>query len=192
MKAVLISIKPQWAELIANGKKTVEVRKTKPKLDVPFKCYIYCTQNNGYMYRTRLDENRVGVAEVWNGKVIGEFVCDRIYHIKNLDTRFLIDNDERLTNSIANASCLYFEDMKNYFGNKDGYAWHITELVIYDNPKALSEFKHECDGNCLDTKTKKKCDKLSNSLSVSVDRFECDRLLPFKRPPQSWAYCEGV
>ena len=44
MKAVLISIQPKWCELIANGKKTVEVRKTKPKIDVPFKCYIYCTQ----------------------------------------------------------------------------------------------------------------------------------------------------
>lgn len=43
MKSVLISIKPKWCELIANGKKTLEVRKTRPKLEVPFKCYIYCT-----------------------------------------------------------------------------------------------------------------------------------------------------
>lgn len=28
MKCVLISIKPKWCELIASGKKTVEVRKT--------------------------------------------------------------------------------------------------------------------------------------------------------------------
>lgn len=44
MKCVLISIKPKWCELIANGTKTVEVRKTKPKLIPPFKCYIYCTK----------------------------------------------------------------------------------------------------------------------------------------------------
>ncbi len=43
-KAILISIKPQYCELIANGKKTIEVRKTKPKLEPPFKCYIYCTK----------------------------------------------------------------------------------------------------------------------------------------------------
>jgi len=43
MKSVLISIQPKWCELIASGKKTVEVRKTKPKLQTPFKCYIYCT-----------------------------------------------------------------------------------------------------------------------------------------------------
>ena len=35
MKAVLISIQPKWCELIASGKKTVEVRKTKPKLETP-------------------------------------------------------------------------------------------------------------------------------------------------------------
>lgn len=44
MKSVLISIHPKWCEKIANGEKTIEVRKTKPKLDTPFKCYIYCTK----------------------------------------------------------------------------------------------------------------------------------------------------
>lgn len=44
MKSILQSIKPQYCELIARGKKTIEVRKTRPKLDVPFKVYIYCTR----------------------------------------------------------------------------------------------------------------------------------------------------
>ena len=43
MKAVLISIRPKWCEKISSGEKTIEVRKTKPKLETPFKCYIYCT-----------------------------------------------------------------------------------------------------------------------------------------------------
>ena len=43
-KSVLFSIKPKYCELIASGKKTIEVRKTKPKLDTPFKCYIYETK----------------------------------------------------------------------------------------------------------------------------------------------------
>lgn len=42
--AVLLSVRPKWCELIANGKKTIEVRKTKPKIRPPFKCYIYCTK----------------------------------------------------------------------------------------------------------------------------------------------------
>ena len=42
-KAVLISIRPKWVEKIVNGEKTIEVRKTRPKMNTPFKCYIYCT-----------------------------------------------------------------------------------------------------------------------------------------------------
>jgi predicted transcriptional regulator len=56
-KAVLISIRPEWCEKIINGQKTVEVRKTRPKMNPPFKCYIY---------------------KCGNGKVIGEFLCDEI------------------------------------------------------------------------------------------------------------------
>ena len=94
MKSVLISIQPQWCKLIASGKKTVEVRKTKPKLETPFKCYIYCTSSNVHEC---LMQNESGVklihcinyktaipcgGEIANGKVIGEFVCDRIHNIK--------------------------------------------------------------------------------------------------------------
>ena len=43
-KAVLISINPEWCDLILRGDKTAEVRKTKPKLETPFKVYIYCTK----------------------------------------------------------------------------------------------------------------------------------------------------
>ena len=50
MKSVLMSINPRWCELIANGKKTVEIRKTKPKLEPPFKCYIYCTKGDFSIY----------------------------------------------------------------------------------------------------------------------------------------------
>ena len=56
-KAVLISIRPEWCEKIATGQKTIEVRKTRPKLNPPFKCYIY---------------------KCGSGKVIGEFLCDQI------------------------------------------------------------------------------------------------------------------
>ena len=88
MKSVLISIQPKWCELIASGKKTVEVRKTRPKIDTPFKCYIYCTKSNKEFLQSRNNvffycENRDfigGHGSGWNqrlnGNVIGEFVCD--------------------------------------------------------------------------------------------------------------------
>lgn len=74
MKAVLISIRPEWCEKIINGRKTIEVRKTRPKMDMPFRCYIYRTKGsvphiiNGKWAKMEVD-----------GTVIGEFVCDDIF-----------------------------------------------------------------------------------------------------------------
>ena len=97
MKAVLISIRPKWCEKIVTGEKTIEVRKTCPKLETPFKCHIYCTkakehlltilkdgdENYGEIYHgkpvfIKVDESTV--CDMWGKrqKVIGEFVCDEI------------------------------------------------------------------------------------------------------------------
>lgn len=45
MKAILLSIRPEWCDLIIRGKKTIEARRTRPKLETPFKCYVYCTKS---------------------------------------------------------------------------------------------------------------------------------------------------
>lgn len=90
MKAVLISIKPKWCELIASGRKTVEVRKTRPQLETPFKVYIYCTKDNTFAEKTLrgFDENGKAVYHrAHKGKVIGEFVCDRIFPHKSIRER---------------------------------------------------------------------------------------------------------
>lgn len=79
MKAVLISIRPEWCEKIASGEKTIEVRKKRPKLPTPFKCYIYMTKQkkgeDGWIAAV-CAENRCYYGA---GSVIGEFVCDEIY-----------------------------------------------------------------------------------------------------------------
>ena len=81
MKAVLISIKPKYCELIASGKKTVEVRKTRPKIDAPFKCYIYCTKGKTPFLMPTYSSGKLDESDIWevgNGKVIGEFICTEI------------------------------------------------------------------------------------------------------------------
>ena len=147
MKAVLISIQPKWCELIASGIKTVEVRKTKPKMATPFKVYIYQTlhrENNGRTYS--------------DGKVIGEFVCDKIVEFEN-------SFYEPAFGETSDLSCVGYDDLAKYLGKKDyGYGWHISNLVIYDKPKELGEFKH-CGVN-----------------------YHYNP--PITRPPQSWCYVE--
>lgn len=71
MQEIMISIRPEWCEKIAPRLKTVEVRKNEPQCKLPFKCYIYETKGGAKKYYDVFHENTVG-------KVIGEFVCDRI------------------------------------------------------------------------------------------------------------------
>ena len=213
MKSVLISMRPKWCGLVLSGQKENEIRKTKPDTDEPFKCFIYCTKaskknqyvvshmvyNTDELYRLPTGEIKYGDSielfgdwsgqydenNFLNGKVIGEFVCDRIYHIKNLDTKFTIDNDEKLTNNIALASCLDYVDMKKYLGNKDGYAWHITDLVIYDKPKDLSEFKR------IGFMTEEQW--LYNLYPNTHCHYDAwAKKFEIERPPQSWCYASEV
>ena len=176
MKAVLISIKPKYVELIANGEKTIEVRKTAPK-EVPFKAYIYCSKEK------KQDDiiwaGAFGDRGKWNGHVIGEFICDKVYLIKNQRNKFVVANEEQgVTNEIARQSCLDYDDMVNYLGNKDGYGWHIADLKIYGKPKELSEFKTGCKG-CKERDTYH-C------------KFYCYGERPITRPPQSYMFVEEV
>ena len=199
MKAVLISIQPKWCELIASGKKTVEVRKTKPKLETPFKVYIYCTQGKSkgdfitksekFGYLTGHEGSFYNRAKEYdaNGKVIGEFVCDKVVEFEN-------DCYEPAFDETAELSCVGVKGLYDYLGTKEyGYGWHISDLVIYDKPKELSEFARFCDGvggniGC------RGCQYYysENTESGSYEECCCDNLRPIKRPPQSWCYVEGV
>lgn len=130
-KAVLLSIQPKWCELIASGKKTIEVRKTKPKLPTPFKCYIYQTKRTWFysIYYSKIAD--------WQGKVIGEFVCDEIIPIS------VYYNNPNCHIALREFPyvCMTDREIMNYLGNgKKGYGWHISDLKIYDTPKELIEF----------------------------------------------------
>ena len=123
MKSVLISIQPKWCEMISKGRKTMELRKNFPKLQTPFKVYIYCTKRAGFITVNRNDK-------VCDRKVIGEFVCDYILrdcHMANADLA-------------EYPSCVRREDILRYANGKRVYGWHISDLVIYDEPKDLAAF----------------------------------------------------
>ena len=175
MKNVLISIKPKWCELIASGKKTIEVRKTRPKIETPFKCYIYCTNTKPYLvwgdvfrgnWETEFTHlsgyNRKDAEEIWdvfNGKVIGEFVCDR------MTESFLNNND----GWFVEKGCLTPEEIDKYQGdNAILYGWHISNLVIYDTPIVLNDV-----------------------VGLRKTKFGYEPI-KITRPPQSWCYVERV
>lgn len=165
-RSVMISVKPRFCDLIAREKKKTEVRKTRPKTEIPFKCYIYCTRakrseklySNGTVIvkdtRKLLDPSvrypGSKIFQRWNGKVIGEFVCKAILPISITYS----DTNSRLALREFPYTCLTDKEIMDYLGNgKTGYGWLISDLTIYDKPKDLSDFG-------------------------------------MKRPPQSWCYAE--
>lgn len=82
-KAVLLSVRPNWCKLIWAGMKTVEVRKTCPKLETPFKVYIYCSGNSGWLMRSPKGLRKM------DRKVIGEFVKEKPLVQVLIDRSFL-------------------------------------------------------------------------------------------------------
>ena len=179
MKSVLISIQPKWVEKIASGEKTIEVRKTAPQ-EVPFKAYIYETQGQ-YVKFTHGAHTKYGYG---CGKVIGEFICDKVYPIKNRGSSFSVaDEEQSVTNEIARQSCLYYDDMVSYFGNKDGFGWHISDLKIYDKPRELSEFSRPCSYSGLCFSCKRTSFKKDGNLLCNTK---------ITRPPQSWMHVEDL
>lgn len=221
MKSILISIKPKWCELIASGKKTIEVRKTRPKCDTPFKCYIYCTKPKmitKYVFKPedypedirpekpvfckQPDASSPFCSAVnGNGKVIGEFICNKIdrlavcgYDNRNTELRRVDDNLAfcNLNYDYMNKCQLSFDNLKKYSNGGGLYGWRISNFVIYDKPKELSEFVTFCD---KDTKCCLKCRHyLFNSDDLNGYRRWCGvyRRKPLTRPPQSWCYCEEL
>lgn len=174
---ILASVHPQYCELIAGRKKQVEIRKTKPKLKTPFKCYIYQTKKT-WFYNSWIFKNRL-----CQGKVIGEFICDEIYTFEYENGGFLVNGDIATTQDVRAMSCLSDYEFRRYAGEKTVYGWHISDLVIYDVPKGLEDFVKVCPWyeKCW------KCRYHNNGNFDEPPSCEWDDF-ELTRPPQSWCY----
>ena len=188
MKAILMSIKPQYVAKILNGEKTIEIRKKFPKDYVGW-VYIYCTKeqglarllNNGSWVDTfkceknltEKDFKRMRSDYDGKGKVVARFWCDKVEKVHcnsyGLETsehwyRTTGKNEKELLNECA----LTFEELDDYLCFGNGYAIHINDLEIFDKPKEISEF------------------------SIKVFPHRKDNLMTryLTRAPQSWCYIE--
>lgn len=252
MKEIMLSVHPEWCAKIANGEKTVEIRKTIPQCEVPFKCYIYCTQGDFALLRdeeavvsefkydvwkTANFHQNVGEKAVLNGKVIGEFVCDSIAAYESEFTSYDLESDTQesickiyyddytedtfyttlctneydpaddgyLKTMLYNQSLVPYTALKKYIGLefKKFYGWHVSKLVIYDEPKSLSEFQ------IMDTKAVTDCvfrnkgcvNPVYTNNALLKGNYICTKAAEpnwctkcFKKtlskPPQSWCYVQ--
>lgn len=175
MKAVLLSIRPEWCSRIFSGCKTVEIRKTRPvSLKEPFKCYIYCTKGTKF-FCWKADDHLYFDDRSHNlfdrradGMVVGEFICD---DIRRIGPEYCVVKED--IESAISGSLLTVPQVKDYAGWKSGmsyadlkdlYGWHISELKIYDKPRELRAF--------------------TGLLNTQFGM----RPVEAQRPPQSWCY----
>lgn len=170
-KAVLISIRPEWVNKIITGEKTLEVRKTRPRLETPFKCYIYCSNPGDIaLWKARshfyTDKHHHSYFDqCWVSSIVGEFVCDRIELIvPTLEPygTYDVDDDFVVQTGLVNSA------LWDYGNGATLYGWHISGLEIYDTPKTLAEFT-----------------------GLRETRFGVEPV-EIKRPPQSWCYVEEL
>ena len=158
-KQVMLSIRPQWVEKILNGEKTIEVRKREPNLKPPFTVYMYVTKGKpilgyefvsgetsgyGFSCQNHIDDFDE-LKYLANGKVVASFVVDKIYKLKKHDYAKAYHKPDRYIpdvgfNWILDNCCLTDDELWDYGKGKDLYAWHISELKVFDKPRELSEY----------------------------------------------------
>ena len=199
MKSILISIRPEWVAKILNGEKTIEIRKTAPKCDLPIDVYIYCTKGAPYLaYESVIDEYSIykTIGEIGehgrrassnttlialqddgpmtNGKVVAKFRLEKVKNYLYFSAALLPDTEFRHSDltPLLKQACMTKEQFVAYTSGHF-YAWHISDLEIFDEPRELDEFDYP-----------------NPSGIRNVGQRSIKGLPSKKHPPQSWCYVE--
>lgn len=199
MKAIMISVKPEYVEKILNGEKIGELRTTIPKCELPYKAYLYCTKGQelwgdgtGETWNG-IDENEdielvyeyTPTLSRLNGKVVAEWT------VKEYDKYTDLTNTANLQR-IYKRCCVNYKNVWEYSkqGTKPIYDLHIDDLKIYDKPKELSEFYKW--GNCPHYYSDYEDGCCAENCPFYDKDFCNGHSLRVKRPPQSWFYVEEL
>lgn len=161
MKNILLSIKPKYVAKILNGEKTIEIRKTAPKCELPIDVYIYCTKSKPYITyvdgKTYVQSESLGKGSssiCFNGKIVAKLTLRNVEDVERYTSndfgvydRFweeygTANLDEK---ELLKLSCLEKNEIGWYLKwNKvdyaHGFAWHISDLQLLDNLMELSDF----------------------------------------------------
>lgn len=196
--AIIMVLTPEECSLLFNGNMSMLVRKSMPKkLTPPFKVYVYQKKHKG----GKAIINEVLNSVYGGGKVIGEFVCDKVDCYPYGDMSFPIPaydgdptvcecgNGYYITCGELEKTCLEYKDLENYGKSKTLYGLHITAPKRYDKPKELHEFRAVCKKG--KTKPNKDCRGCTYAFKgVANKEIICDRAI--MRAPYTWVYVEEI
>ena len=173
MKAILLSVNPEQVANIFNGKQTIIIRKTMPRCELPIKVYVYCTKD-GYLHLE--DEGHWSYSRDQkytykrHGKVVAYFTLRKAERCINpYFPKCSFATKTILYEELLSKSCLTEEGFCEYINKGSrGYVWYVSDLVIFNKPKELSNF------------------------GVIVETIHYRAYQAIKRPPRSWRYVEEL
>ena len=205
MRAIMKSVSPRICEKVVNGDCTILVSKTVPKFDLPFKGYICCTNAKPYLYReanppfelfldSDLYEGNGYDDRLFSGKVVGEFICDKIIEWQyDRGHQYYVDYPNDCTSYFPYLKChseatgLKCSEIEKLGKGKPLYGLHISDLKIYDKPKALAEFERPCTykGICYS------CERFRpNGIPLPAPYGFCETKIT--HVPSNWCYVEEL
>lgn len=202
-KCVMISVQPKWCERIANGDKTIEIRKTRPKIEPPFTCYLYCTKSKkpfidrgpcvptDHLYRHygMIRYNNSGALrmiyepqkDILNGKVIGEFVCDEIDRMTHCGAR-----NEDIKLRLVNER-LYFTDISNEYLSQCQLSY--TDITKYASRQDVYGWHIS---NLMIYDQSKELHEFNRWVDRSKGEKYLEDNLNLRIAPQSWIYVDEL
>ena len=119
------------------------------------KCLIYCTKANPNLYKpfeydcfeqdeaSRFYLSKIPMLKeetLLNGKIVAQFDCEKVEKFDVPYPAYFWEVKDELEH-ITKGSCLSLMSLHHYLKNDSGYAIHISNLEIFDEPKELNDFK---------------------------------------------------
>lgn len=186
MKAVLMSIKAEWAQKIFCGKKTLEIRKSIPReISVPFRCYVYVSGNDAF----DVLDCETGVIRNGNKKVVGSFICNQIDRYVRVGPTGIESEKSRyiFPDNFLQRACMTLQQVKTYGAGKEIYAWNVSDVQRISVPIPLNGFFYY--GKCQQY-SGGGCTNPPGYCGAEFGSDSCGRRV--QKPPQSWCYVEDM
>ena len=209
---ILLSIKPEHLVKILNGEKTLEIRKTMPKCELPCRVWLYCTKATNYYSVGHMIFN---TDDLWYHPVKKTYICDDSCELMCLPDGYTYTKDNFLNRKVVGSFILKnvrcFEAQESVFDQNSiyeqigDYSEYLGELQISNlqllkesclTSKQLEEYLQDKNGDIIDRKFYGWCISDLNILTKPINlRNDCylgnpTTGLRILKVPQSWCYCK--
>lgn len=193
MKAIMLTMRLYYFYLTYKGIKSVDVRKTKPisnyldgksnsEVKRPIDVYECVSRTNWKQDLMKIPKDEREFFAKFVGKVGLRFTLNKVEKIHSyLEPEQWYKTNDTSGSDLMKKSCLSFKELDDYLLSGCGYAWHVDDLLTYDTPREISDFK-----------------AYIGAREISVKKYSTKEIIitygkPLKsltRVPQSWCYVE--